>query len=523
MICRRGRVDCLAGLVFILAGLICSPVWAFRFDPEPLLHQASVYLDQGKFLECVEAYEQVFTYAPSRDQKAAALVRMGDILSLFLEKKEQGLQMYEQAMRDFGASSATENAYFNAAMILYEQGQLSRSAKGFGNYLHFFPQGRRVGTADFMVRQIQDELAAPSPEPEKKTGEPSRIASPEIQIRVALEKGPVIRLGFSHGAHITWSGGKLDIDEPSLDIRTRQRKLLAGSSVLGRSCEIVPVDGMFVWKDRHYRGKAVLHADGDIVLLVNVLPMEAYLQGVVPKEMMASWEENALCAQAVAARTYALYLCSKSQDKPYDVAATTASQVYGGADAGSPRTDAAVKGTRGNVLMFDRVPALSYFHSHSGGMLEDPAQVWTTGMPYYRIQPDHISTDFHPLTWTARISAQTVSVALEKNGFHVGRIREITVAESSPSGRWTKVRIVTDSGDVEVKGNSLRIWLGAGKIKSTLGRITRQGNDFVFTGRGFGHGVGLSQWGAQGMARNGESYQTILAHYYPGTVIEKVY
>lgn len=116
---------------------------------------------------------------------------------------------------------------------------------------------------------------------------------------------------------------------------------------------------MFVWKDRHYRGKAVLHADGDIVLLVNVLPMEAYLQGVVPKEMMASWEENALCAQAVAARTYALYLCSKSQDKPYDVAATTASQVYGGADAGSPRTDAAVKGTRGTCscsTVFRRCP-----------------------------------------------------------------------------------------------------------------------------------------------------------------------
>ena len=518
--CRFGRAT---WFVFILAGLLCSPVWAFRFDPEPLLHQASVYLDQGKFLECVEAYEQVFNYAPTRDQKAAALVRMGDVLSLFLEKKDQGLQMYEQAMRDFGASSATENAYFNAAMILYEQGHLSRSAKGFGNYLHFFPQGRRAGTADFMVRQIRDELATPTLEPEKTIAEQPRAASSETLIRVALEKGHAIRLGFSRRARIAWSRGGLDVDEPSLDIRTRQGKLVTGGTALGRSCEVVPADGMFVWNGRHYRGKAVLRVDGDSVLLVNVLSMEAYLQGVVPKEMMASWEENALCSQAVAARTYALYLSSKSQDKPYDVAATTASQVYGGADVGNPRTDAAVSGTRGEVLMFDHAPALSYFHSHSGGMLEDPAQVWTTGMPYYHVQPDQISARFHPLTWTARIPAQAVSVALKKNGFHVGRIREISISESSPSGRWTKVRIATDTGDVEVKGNSLRIWLGAGKIKSTLGSITRKGTDFIFSGRGFGHGVGLSQWGAQGMARDGESYRAILAHYYPGTVIEKVY
>jgi len=523
MTCKGYRFGSVAGILFIPVWLFCSPVSAFHFDPEPLLHQASVYLDQGKFLECVEAYEQVFSYAPTQEQKAVALVRMGDVLSLFLGKKDQGLQRYEQAIRDFGASPATENAYFNAAMILYEQGHLSRSAQGFGNYLHFFPQGRRAGTAAFMVGQIQDELAAPTKKSEESITAPSRPVSSEGLIRVALKKGPNIRLGFARGARVVWPVGSMDWQGASLDIRNDRQRLAAGSSSLGRSCEVVPVDGIFVWNGRHYRGKAVLRADGDDVLLVNVLSMETYLQGVVPREMMTSWKENALCSQAVAARTYALYLCSKSQDKPYDVAATTASQVYGGADASSPRTDAAVKATRGEVLLFDHAPVLSYFHSHSGGMLEDPALVWTTGMPYYRIQPDQISSRFHPLTWTARISAREVGSALGKNGFHVGQIREILVVATSPSGRWTTVRIVTDSGDLEVKGNSLRIWLGAGKIKSTLGDITRQGDDFIFSGRGFGHGVGLSQWGAQGMAREGKSYRDILAHYYPGTEIEKVY
>jgi stage II sporulation protein D len=225
----------------------------------------------------------------------------------------------------------------------------------------------------------------------------------------------------------------------------------------------------------------------------------------------------------VAARTYALYLSSKSEDKPYDVAATTASQVYGGAEAATRKTDQAVARTAGQVLVFKDKPVLSYFHSHSGGMLEDPAKVWTTGMPYYTIKNDQISQQFHPVDWSARISASDVRKALVKNGFHVGPVRDMRIIESSPSGRWTKVRITTDSGDVDVKGNSLRIWLGAGAIKSTLGTISRHGEEFVFKGQGFGHGVGLSQWGAQGMARAGRSYQEILIHYYPGTTIAKIY
>jgi len=144
-------------------------------------------------------------------------------------------------------------------------------------------------------------------------------------------------------------------------------------------------------------------------------------------------------------------------------------------------------------------------------------------MPYYTIKDDQISQQFHPVDWSARISATEVRKALVKNGFHVGPVRDIRIVETSPSGRWTMVRITTDSGEVDVKGNSLRIWLGAGTIKSTLGTISRHGSKFVFKGQGFGHGVGLSQWGAQGMARAGRSYQEILTHYYPGTTIAKIY
>jgi stage II sporulation protein D len=156
-------------------------------------------------------------------------------------------------------------------------------------------------------------------------------------------------------------------------------------------------------------------------------------------------------------------------------------------------------------------------------MLEDPAKVWTTSMPYYIIKNDQISQQFHPVDWNARIAVDEVQKALIKNGFHVGPVRDMRIVETSPSGRWTRIKITTDTGAVEIKGNSLRIWLGAGRIKSTFGTLTRQGDAFVFKGQGFGHGVGLSQWGAQGMARAGRSYQEILTHYYPGTTISKIY
>ena len=526
------RMTCISHIFSLVLGILFLFAWgtpsqaaqAFRFDPAPLLKQAGVYLDQGKFLECVEAYEQVAGYAPTADEQVHALVRMGDVLSLFLEKKARALQVYEWVIDRFGPTQGTENAYFNRAMILYEQNRLREAKQGFATYVRMFPAGGRRGTAEFMVDQIDEELQQPAA-PEKRPAMPgqSLAAAPSTFIRVALTSGTRVHMASQGGGTLNAGGKVRDLQADTIEFRVSGNKLTANGTPCGRRCTFEPASGVFACNGRKYQGQAVVSIDRGEVLLVNRLPLENYLQGVVPKEMMASWDDDALCSQAVAARTYALYLSAKSEDKPYDVAATTASQVYGGADAATRRTDEAVARTAGQVLVFKDKPVLSYFHSHSGGMLEDPARVWTTGMPYYQIKDDRVSQNFHPFDWSARISSGDVRKALVKNGFHVGPVRDMRVVETSPSGRWTKVRIDTDTGQVDVKGNSLRIWLGAGTIKSTLGTISRQGGDFVFKGRGFGHGVGLSQWGAQGMAKNGKSYQEILTHYYPGTTISKVY
>jgi stage II sporulation protein D len=256
---------------------------------------------------------------------------------------------------------------------------------------------------------------------------------------------------------------------------------------------------------------------------VNKLRLEKYLLGVVPREMSPSWSVQALKAQAVAARSYAYYLVLHSRDKPYDVAATTASQVYGGAEAGNPTTDKAVIQTRGEVLVYKGKPILSYFHSHSGGVLEDAGKVWTTSLPYYKVIPDPVSMDYKDLSWNTAISGSDLARSLRRNGFEPTSILNVSPAERSSSGRISRVRISTDQEDFEISSNSLRIWLGAGKIKSTLCSIEKRGGEYIFSGHGFGHGVGMSQWGAQGMAENGEGYQRILEHYYPQTELRKLW
>lgn len=513
----------VAGVVLLAAVLPCQ-AGKISFDPEPLLNLAGAYLDQGRFLECVETYQQVARYAPRRQTRVHALVRMGDVLSLFLDKKDQALEVYDRVVRDFGSVKGTENAHFNRAMILYEQQRLADARQGFATYVQAFPQGKRRATAVFMMDQIQEEWSAPPTAPKGAPSlekQPEQISPPYIRVALALEPRVTITLtggGRLHGENISRS-----LQAGTWTCGVAAGGLTGQGEVLGDMCTLDTAGGSFAFQNRTYEGQAVLRVQGDKVLLINRLPLETYLRGVVPREMMAGWDEAALCSQAVAARTYALYVSSKSRDKPYDVAATTASQVYGGVDAYTPRTDRAVAETAGRVLTFDDLPVLSYFHAHSGGMLEDPARVWTTGMPYYRIKEDAISQRFHPVDWQVVISARRVEEALTRHGFHVGPVRDMRVVEFSPSGRWTTVRIFTEDGFVDVRGNSLRLWLGPGLIKSTLGTISHQDNGFLFKGHGFGHGVGLSQWGALGMARKGRSYAEILAHYYPGTSIAKVY
>lgn len=510
--------------IFLLL-LVCA-LWgtqahgAVTFDPEPMRQNALRLLDEGRVLESVDAWATVYTYAPYPEQKAHALVTIGDIYALFLEQRRPALEVYRRAIQEFPRQQALANAWFNSGMLLYELGKLPEAQASFGVFIDRYRTDQRESTARYMYERIGEE---------RRKGETVR---PDIPQQVApIGKEPWIRVVLTHGQQARFTlpaGGKLTVGGNSQPlpagtyfVQHEQNAVALAGRRLGPRATITCQ--RFSMGKKQYVGEISLSIHKDKLLLVNKLPLETYLDGVVPKEMSPSFAPAALMAQAVAARSYAWYLVSKSADKPYDVAATTASQVYGGADVGNAQTQRAVSQTRGQMLAYNGKVVLSYFHSHSGGMLEDDKLVWTADMPYYDVVEDTVSNRAKRMGWSARISRQELAQKLASKGFGVRTVTNVRPETRSKSGRLVRVAIDSPTGSFSMKANTFRLMVGATSMKSTLCDVGLKGDTVTFSGKGYGHGVGMSQWGAEGMAREGRDYRQILGHYYPGTSIEQLY
>ena len=276
-----------------------------------------------------------------------------------------------------------------------------------------------------------------------------------------------------------------------------------------------------------YRGKVKLVRTGKGLIAVNYVDLEQYLASVLGKEMYPSWPQEALKSQAVAARSYALYKRQRQTNRVYDVDSTTTYQVYDGIDGESLSTQAAVAATSGQVLTYQGKIIEAVFHSASGGHTENSENVWIGVVPYLRGVPD-FDQGTPAYQWAFTLTATQLRERLPG----VGNIISMMPVTRTPQGRVVTMKIVGDGGSRMLKGDQLRNALG---LKSTLFTVTPQMGlvasttkaspipvAFEITGRGFGHGLGLSQWGAYNMAMQGQSYQQILQHYYQGTTLSKV-
>jgi stage II sporulation protein D len=248
--------------------------------------------------------------------------------------------------------------------------------------------------------------------------------------------------------------------------------------------------------------------------------------GTLARETYPSWGAEVLRAQAVVTRTYALYEHARRRGQPYDVKATTESQVYGGMDAESEVVVRATDDTRGEYLAFEGEPILAVYHSAAGGETEGAEEVWTERLPYLRpvsVEGEEASPDTY---WRAVVSREELARIATNLGRPVGSVREARIEERSPAGRVRSVRIVGTGGEAVVAAALLRAALGENVLKSTLFEIhpgrDERSQDFVFVGSGRGHGVGMSQWGARAMAERGAGYREILEHFYPGTTLRRV-
>ncbi|MGH7256155.1 MAG: SpoIID/LytB domain-containing protein [Nitrospirales bacterium] len=253
---------------------------------------------------------------------------------------------------------------------------------------------------------------------------------------------------------------------------------------------------------------------------INVVDLEAYVKGVVPAEMNAGWHEEALKAQAVASRTYAVYQRAVNAGQDYDVISTVRDQVYKGRGAVTPRVESAVEATRGMVLTYEGAPILATFSSTAAGPTEDAANVWAKDLPYLKGVDCPFDQQSPHFEWQARFRLEDLEAGLLREGFAVGAIASMTPYAYSRAGRVTKVRILHSVGELVLRGEALRRAVGYQVIRSTQFHIEFFGRDVVLSGHGAGHAVGLCQWGAKELAEMGHSFQAILFYYFPGTELE---
>jgi stage II sporulation protein D len=298
-----------------------------------------------------------------------------------------------------------------------------------------------------------------------------------------------------------------------------------------------------------YRGDLLVQPGSGGLRAVNRLDLESYLLGVVPQEIgpVGAQSPEAVKAQAVAARTYAVKHLGSHSVQGYDVTASTSDQVYGGVAAELTAVSEGVRATRGEVLAYGGNPIDAFYHSTCGGRTAAIEEVWPQRpVPYLvsvrDVDPatgeayDRISGRFR---WTERWTGPELVAVLNRSladslrGRVIRQVDDVRLLERTASGRVRRLAIATDAGTFTVGGDRVR-WilltaasraaLNSSKFEVSVARDA-SGAVSVLTaeGMGWGHGIGMCQFGAIGRARAGQDYRTILSAYYPGTRLVRVY
>ncbi|MBN2071132.1 MAG: SpoIID/LytB domain-containing protein [Candidatus Krumholzibacteriota bacterium] len=482
------------------------------------LAEAEAYFSRGRYLEAIDAYLTI-----NRETETGcdeAIEQVADLYNIFLGDEKSAEKYYRILIDQFSDSQFRDDALYNLSLIKLKQGSLTDGKNILKRLLREYPSSPRAPNARFFLKRLEGGR-----NPAER--EAVSFADTEETVRVLIvEKERYLKVSSSGKLIIKGEDSKKTIAEVpsgalmelSLTDRNTIRLMdsdLGVSSIILVSESEKPVQ----FKRKEYIGNVKVTVEKNGLAIINLLPLEKYLKGVVPSEMPASWPVEALAAQAIIARTYTLFQISKRKGYSYDVYSTTGSQVYGGVSSEKMSSDEAVDDTRGIIVSYEGKPALTYYHSNSGGYVEDDRDVWGTDLPYLSGFKDEHSITGEPVEWSCEITDKEIEKKMGLNG----RIKNIRTSNSSPSGRINELVLVTCDKNRKIGGNRFRLAIDPLKIKSTLFEYNRIKNGIRIEGRGFGHGVGLSQYGAKNMADNGFDYREILGFYYPGTSLKRLY
>jgi stage II sporulation protein D len=382
---------------------------------------------------------------------------------------------------------------------------------------------------------------------------PQMNVEPQFWVRVLLLDDVtecVLKTGSSFSVinpQTQTTQGRFDqIDEPAKTTISNGIITIAGRQFKSNEVVIAPdIPHIFNLNGNDYRGKLKLIADasGNHLDAINLIPLEPYIAGVVGAEMPDYWEPAALQAQAIAARTYCLYY--KRQfgiNRNWDVQKTQANQVYLGVKAESTQVWDAVDRTYGKVLVCNHADGSenifpAYYSSACGGHTENSKNVFGDSFetlagvqcPYCQ-DVARLNYFFWPMVRFDKSYVTTKLLQKYPKLKNLGKITNITAVEQSEYGkfsRMTKIKLSGSTGKSDfLRAEDLRLTIdpSGNKIKSTICQIIDMGDKWAFSlGRGWGHGVGMCQCGAQGMARKGKNAEQILFYYYPGSKVVSIY
>jgi len=310
-----------------------------------------------------------------------------------------------------------------------------------------------------------------------------------------------------------------------LDLRAvAGRLIIAGSIPAGQKIAIVSPLGLPIAVDgMPYRGSFIVQVDPDgEITVVNVIDLEQYLYGVVGSEMPASWPAAALKAQAVVARTYAIGRLGIRDDVGYDLVAGEADQAYRGIDGESPAVIAAVDSTRGAILVYDGQIVHAYYSADDGGYTADGAAL-SDPQPYLVPLRDPYAAGSPDRYWSASVNAAEFAQSVNALIAPVGSLTGVAMGATDSSGRLRSVLLTGSVGSAALSGFDFRRLAGRHLVRSTrISSVALNGRVIRVMGTGFGHGVGMSQWGARTMAADRFDYPGILRFYFRGTALTTI-
>lgn len=472
------------------------------------INEAGYFADVAKYLEALEQLDTAFNYSAAPAIKSEALSSKASILAGFLDDPQGAIQQYNTIIQNFQGTPAYQPALYQSAMLRYSNNDAAGARTFFQRYIREFPNGPDAATSEFMIGQT-----APAPKP-------------VVPLTVQALTGRTIRISLDVADTITITGAQgLSVGGQSAGTRASfTAARLNGAQMKVESPGPIGLGG------KTYRGKFLLIPDGSNVRAVNEVSVEDYLYSVVPSESVSSWPMEALKTQAVASRTYAYYAVSHPRSPgKFDLYDDTRAQVYAGYGHEGARAHEAVDTTRNQVLTYQGQVILAYFTSNNGGSTADPEYVFGKAYPYLKATKDSVSPLQPNGKWTRQFPVSDVESALRKAGYPVSGIQKIIPGKTCPSGRVVELTIEYRGGRITLNtrtqfrtaiNNYIEPKKNPENMPEILISISIGGGHIDMAGGGWGHGVGMSQYGAKGMADGGANYANILSKYYIGTELK---